>query len=133
MKLRVLATKNAAGEVLDLAYQGYGKQNLRRYALRWQCENLHAALKTRGFNLEDTGLTQAARLSTLLVALSLAFVWSCLTGEFIAAQQRVKRKKHGYAEISVFQLGLDTLQDLLLHPSAASWRTLSNLIYRFEG
>jgi len=133
VKLCVLATKNAAGEMLYLAYEGWSRQNLRRYAQRWQCENLHAALKTRGFHLEDTGLTDAARVSTLLVVVSLAFVWACLTGEVEAARQRVKRKAHGYAEVSVFRLGLDTLQDLLQHPSPASWRTLADLMPRFEG
>ena len=133
VKLRVLATRNAAGEMLYLAYCGWSDSNLRRYAQRWQTENLHAALKSRGFNLEDTGLTQAARVSTLLVAVSLAFVWACLTGEFEAVRQQVKRKKHGYAGVSVLRLGLDTLQDLLLHPSPASWRALTNLMPRFEG
>jgi len=57
VKLNVLATKNAAGDMLHLAYRGRSSKNVRRYAERWQTENLHAALKTRGFNLEDTGLT----------------------------------------------------------------------------
>lgn len=35
VKLRALATKNAAGETLYLAYRGWGRRNLRRYALRW--------------------------------------------------------------------------------------------------
>lgn len=119
VKLRVLAFKCQDGEMLFLAYQGRPKQNLARYARRWEAENLHAALKSRGFNLEDTGLKIATRVSTLLLAVSLAFIWSCLTGEIEAARQRVKRKKHGYNEISVFRLGLDTLQDLLLHASSA--------------
>jgi Transposase DDE domain len=133
VKLHVLATKNMAGELLYLAYRGRSRQNLRRYAQRWQTENLHAALKTRGFNLEDTGLTQAARVSTLLVAVSLAFVWAGLTGELQATRTPLGRKKHGYAQISVFRLGLDTLQDLLLHPSPTAWRTLARLIPRFDG
>ena len=133
VKLRVLATKNAAGEMLYLAYKGWSGQSLRRYALRWQCENLHAALKTRGFNLEDTGLTQAARVSTLLVVVSLAFVWACLTGEVQAKQQQMRRKAHGYNQISVFRLGLDHLQDLLQHPCPAAWSALAALIPRFEG
>lgn len=132
VRLRVLATRNAAGEMLYLAYRGWSGKNLARYALRWQTENLHAALKTRGFNLEDTGLTKAERVSTLLIAVSLAFVWACLTGEFEAARQSVRRKNHGYNEISVFRLGLDTLQDLLQHPSPASWCYLAALIPRFE-
>ncbi|AFZ69359.1 hypothetical protein Deipe_3953 (plasmid) [Deinococcus peraridilitoris DSM 19664] len=132
VRLRVLATKNAAGEMLYLAYRGWGRKNLVRYAHRWQCENLHSALKSRGFNIEDTGLTNAARVSTLLVAVSLAFVWACLTGRLEAARQHLKAKKHGYNQISVFRLGLDTLQDLLQHPSPASWRALGALMPRFE-
>ncbi|WP_420593590.1 IS4 family transposase [Deinococcus sp.] len=133
VKLRVCATKNAAGEMLYLAYRGYAKKNLVRYAQRWQAENLHSALKTRGFNLEDTGLTKMERVSTLLNVVSVAFIWSCLTGEFQAAAQPRKRKNHGYHAISIFRLGLDHLQDLLLHPSRASWTALASLMLCFEG
>ena len=115
-----------------LAYQGYAQQNLRRYAQRWHTENLFAALKTRGFHLEDTGLTHSARVSTLLLVVSLAFVWACLTGAVLALREGVRRKAHGYAGVSVFRLGLDALQDLLLHPSASSWRSLSALMPRFD-
>lgn len=128
VQLRVLAAKNTTGETLFLAYRGKADENLRRYALRWQTENLHAALKTRGFNLENTGLTKGERISTLLVAVSIAFVWACLTGEMQASRENVRRKAHGYAEISVFRLGLDVLQDLLLHPSPRSWRHLTLLM-----
>ncbi len=83
VKLRVLETKNAAGETLFLAYQGRGAKNLARYSLRWQAENLHSALRTCGFNLEDTGLTRAECISTLLTAVSISFIWACVTGEFL--------------------------------------------------
>ena len=133
VRLRVAATKNAAGEVLYLAYRGWGEKNLIRYAQRWQTENLHSALKTRGFNLEDTGLTRAERVSTLLCVVAVAFIWACVTGAVQAARRPVKVKKHGYRAVSVFRLGLDHLQELLAHPSPASWRELSALMPRFEG
>lgn len=131
--LRVCATKNLAGEILYLAYRGHADTNLCRYARRWQAENLHAALKTRGFNLEDTGVTQAERISTLLTAVSIAFIWACMTGELLAAKTPPKRKKHGHRAVSVFRLGLDHLQDLLLHPSPSSWRALSGFMPSFDG
>ncbi|MBZ9712540.1 IS4 family transposase [Deinococcus multiflagellatus] len=131
--LRLCATKNAAGEVLYLAYRGHASVNLRRYAQRWQAENLHSALKTRGFNLEDTGLTQAERVSTLLTCVSAAFIWACVTGQLLAAKQPVKRKKHGHRMVSVFRMGLDHLQDLLLHPSPSAWQSVQRLLGRFEG
>lgn len=133
VSLRLGATKSVSGDMLYLAYWGCAKKNLRRYAGRWQTENLHAALKTRGFNLEDTGLVDTRRVSTLLMAVSLAFIWACHTGELMAAKQPRKVKKHGYAEVSLFRLGLDELQDLLLHPNPTSWTKLSNFILRFEG
>lgn len=55
VKLRVLGTKNAAGETLFPAYQGRGAKNLARYSLRWQAE-----------------ISQAAQYPTL----SAALVWS---------------------------------------------------------
>ncbi len=131
VSLRLCATKNSVGEVLYLAYRGHASINLRRYAQRWQAENLHAAVKTRGFNLEDTGLTQVERVSTLLACVSAAFIWACATGQVLAAQQPVERKKHGYRAVSVFRLGLDRLQDLLLHPSSSSRQALRLLISSF--
>ena len=130
--LRVCATKNMAGEILYLAYQGRAGINLERYARRWQAENLHSALKSRGFNLEDTGVTQAERISTLLTAVSIAFIWACVTGKLLAAKTPPKLKKHGHRAVSVFRLGLDHLQDLLLHPSRASWRALSGFMPSFD-
>lgn len=132
VSLRVCATKNMAGEILYLAYRGRADINLERYSRRWQAENLHAALKSRGFNLEDTGVTQAERISTLLTAVSIAFIWACLTGELLAAKTPPMLKKHGHRAVSVFRLGLDHLQDLLLHPSQASWRALSGLMPSFD-
>lgn len=133
VSLRVAATKNAAGEILYLAYRGRAKENLNRYAQRWQTENLHAALKTRGFNLEDTGLTRAERVSTLLSVVAIAFIWACVTGAIQAIKQPIPLKKHGHHAVSVFRLGLDHLQDLLAHPSPTSWRELADLMPRFEG
>ena len=75
----------------------------------------------------------AARASTLLVAVSLAFVWVCLTGEFEARWTPVKREGHGDAQGSVFRLGLDSLQNLLLHPSPASWGSMDSTMPRFVG
>ncbi|WP_026332512.1 IS4 family transposase [Deinococcus apachensis] len=131
--LRVSATKNAAGETLYLAHRGRASTNLRRYARRWQAENLHSAVKTRGFNLEDTGLTRAERVSTLLIAVSVAFIWACLTGELLASRMPCPFSARNTDTARLFRLGLDHLQDLLLHPSPTSWWALSALMPRFEG
>jgi len=99
VSLRVAATKNAAGETLYLAYRGHVRPNLRRYAQRWQAENLHSALKTRGFNMEDNGLTRTERVSTLLTVVSVAFIWAVVTGKLLAARTAVQIKSHGHRTV----------------------------------
>jgi len=83
--------------------------------------------------LEDTGLTRAERVSTLLSVVAIAFIWACVTGVMQSIKQPIPLKKHGHRMVSVFRLGLDHLQDLLAHPSPTSWRELADLMPRFEG
>ena len=80
------------------------------YKQRWGIENLFAALKTRGFNFEDSHITNADRLENLLGVLCLAAFWAVQLGELVAAYQPIQRKAHGRREVSVFRLGLDALE-----------------------
>lgn len=83
------------------------------YKQRWTIENLFAALKTRGFNFEDSHIINAARLENLLGVLCLAAFWAVQIGELIAKCQPIKRKAHGRREVSVFRLGLDAVERLM--------------------
>ena len=70
-------------------------QAIDAYADRWPVETLFACLKTRGFNFEDTHLTDAARLSKMMGLLALAFAWSHRIGEQLHDQDRpIPLKKH---------------------------------------
>ena len=80
---------------------------------RWGIETLFGALKTRGFNLEDTRLTHEARLSRLLALLAIAFTWAFLVGQWQAQVKQLKLKKHGFPPKSIFRLGLDLLCRLM--------------------
>ena len=113
VQMRVLACKNHAGETLYLAYHGVGHKAITRYAWRWNVENMHQSMKGRGFDLEATRLTQGARLSVLFGVVVLAFVWCCLSGDFLARKSPPKKLKHGYPAKSLFRMGLDALQDAL--------------------
>lgn len=46
------------------------------YAQRWGIETLFGIFKSRGFNLEDTHLTDSERLSRLLALLTIALCWA---------------------------------------------------------
>jgi hypothetical protein len=84
---------------------------LLEYGMRWEIETLFGVLKTRGFRLEDTHLTDGERVSKLLSLLTLAGCWALLAGEFESAETPIKIKKHGRAEKSVFRLGFETLRN----------------------
>lgn len=109
VRMRVLACKNLHGEILYLAYHGWSTQAIDRYAWRWNAENMHQALKGRGFDLEATRLTDGDRLSLLFGVVALAFIWCCVSGDFVATKSPPKTLKHGYSAKSVFRVGLDAL------------------------
>ncbi len=108
-RLFLAATRAPDGELVVVACTAQPELALSRYARRWDIETLFGALKRRGFNLEDTHLTQAERLSTLLALLALAFTWAYLLGTWLHEQKPLKLKKHGYAPKSLFRRGFELL------------------------
>lgn len=84
---------------------------LLEYGQRWQIETLFGVLKTRGFRLEDTHLTDGTRVSKLLSLLTLAGCWALLAGEFESAERPIKTRNHGRLEKSIFRLGFETLRN----------------------
>lgn len=90
-------------------------QALEYYAKRWQIETLFRALKSSGFNLEDTHVTHPERLEKLMMLVMIAFVWCYKIGDFIDTQiKAIKIKKHGRRAVSVFRYGLDYISKCLL-------------------
>lgn len=82
------------GDLLLIASSGAPPQAaFAAYARRWEIETLFGALKSRGFNFEDTHLTHPDRLGKLLALLALAFAWTYRTGEAFANQQPIPLKK----------------------------------------
>lgn len=84
---------------------------LLEYGERWKIETLFGVLKTRGFRLEDTHLTETERVSKLLSLLTIAVSWGILAGEFESQNKPLKIKKHGNLEKSIFRLGFETLRN----------------------
>lgn len=97
----------ATGEVEACALAEYGK--------RWQIETLFGCLKSRGFNFEQTHLTRRTRIERLTFLLSLAFCLAVKTGAIRLREKPRKRKKNNRFERSIFRIGLDYLQNLLLN------------------
>ncbi|KEF34112.1 hypothetical protein RDMS_08555, partial [Deinococcus sp. RL] len=130
--LRVLACQNAFGQTLFLAYQGHAEKALKRYALRWTAENMHQALKSRGFFLESTHLTDPRRVSTLLAVVALAFIWCCLVGEFEQQRDPSRCLRHGYPPKSLFRRGLDALRAVLTKPNRGPAHAFPDFLATFD-
>lgn len=101
------------------------------YRRRWEIETMFAALKSRGFDLEETNVTEPGRIENLMGLLALSFMWCRLVGE-----QRMRwdgpipRKTHGRRQWSVFRYGLDMLTEAFSAPErqdSVFFRGLSGL------
>jgi hypothetical protein len=65
---------------LALACSGRARHALARYRQRWTIETMFGNLKTKGFALESTHLTNPDKLCTLLALLAFAVALSVKTG-----------------------------------------------------
>src|SRR5436305_10166043 len=101
------------GEYLIVVSERECESAIADYARRWEVETLFGCLKTRGFCLEQTHVTDPARLKKLLALLALAFCWAHVVGEWLSAQKPLPIKKHGRKAVSIFRHGLDHLRRIL--------------------
>jgi hypothetical protein len=81
-----------------------GEDALNLYKQRWTIERTFRSLKTAGFNLEDTHITDLNKLEKLFAIVSLSLAICVIAGEI---------KKHGYRAVSLFTYGLNSMFKLL--------------------
>ena len=73
------------------------------YAKRWKIETLFKCLKTGGFNLEDTHLTEPERVEKLVAFLAIAFSWAYIMGEWRYTYEPIRVKNHQRPAKSIFR------------------------------
>ena len=83
------------------------------YKDRWQIETVFKALKSSGFNMEATHLTDVERINKLFALVLIAFVWVYKVGIYRDSLVPIKIKKHGRRAYSYFKYGLNYLAKLL--------------------
>jgi len=104
------------GELLIVATDSLLADPIAHYGKRWQIETLFGCLKSKGFNFEETHMVNPARISKLLVLLSIAFCWAHKVGEWRHEEEKnIPIKKHGRKSQSWFRYGLDYLRDILIN------------------
>lgn len=114
--LFLAGSKNEREELMIVATNQPPKTAIAVYLRRWEIETLFCSLKSKGWQLENTRMTDNQRLEKLIALLAVAFVWAHKIGEFQATQKRIPLKtlrKQRRPQNSFFRLGLDCLRDLL--------------------
>jgi len=98
------------------------------YKDRWQIETAFRGLKSSGFNIAHTHLTDLERIEKLFSIVMLAFAWAYVVGVF--ANQNIKPiriLKHGKKAKSLLKYGLEIIATVLLNPMA----TINIEIFKF--
>ena len=73
-------------------------------------------MKTRGFNLEDTHMTNHERVSKLVAVLAIAFCWAHKIGEWLHETKPIRLKSHERRAKSIFRYGFDQIRRYLVNP-----------------
>ncbi len=89
---------------------------LEIYKERWQIEIVFRVLKTSGFNIEDTHLTEIHRIEKLFAMVMVAFALAYLGGDFLHKYIKpIPIKKHGNKAQSLVKYGLTYIATVLLN------------------
>ena len=115
-RLRCAAKRIKGGELLIVATNmDDAERGLNLSRKRWGIECMFADAKTRGFNIEDTHMTDPDKLATLLVLVALAVTWAYRCATRVMGRGAIRRKGHGRREKSWFRTGLDALRNWIIH------------------
>jgi len=113
-KLSIIAMR-MKDEYLIIATNIKQELALEYYKKRWEIETFFSALKTRGFNLEETHMFDRKKIHTLIGILAIAFVWCHIIGEWLNEKIPIKTLKHGRFAQSLFLYGLEFISDVFLN------------------
>ena len=87
------------------------------YKERWQIETAFKGLKSSGFNVEQTHLTDLERIQKLFTIVMLAFAWAYVVGVYINDNIKpIRILKHGRRAKSLLKYGLERIAEILLNP-----------------
>jgi hypothetical protein len=91
-------------------------ETCRYYRRRFRIETFFSDQKSRGFHIHKSHLADPARLSRLLIAACLAYIWMIIQGLLVIAEGKLALIDRGdRRDKSLFRLGLDWLKYTLKH------------------
>ena len=80
------------------------------YKRRWEIETLFGCLKTRGFRMEDTHISDPDKIERLVFVLAIAFCWAYRIGDIQVKSEPIPIKAHGRPARSLFREGVDCIR-----------------------
>lgn len=111
--LQVQGLRTQKGELVIVGYHAV-KDPLEAYKKRWAIEICFRSLKSNGFHIEDTHVTDAKRIVCLLNIASLAYALMINIAQEIEKTKPRIRKKHGYHEKGLIRYALDLIKPSLI-------------------
>jgi len=111
----ISGTKLAKGEFLIIISYNKPEQAKQDYQQRWQIEMCFKAMKSSGFDIEKTHLTELKRIEKLMLLVMIAFVWCYKVGIHLHQLKPIIIKKHGRKAITIFKYGLNYIANVLLN------------------
>lgn len=107
--MQVVATRSPSGDLVLIATDFDVWDTIKLYSMRWSIECTLSSIKSRGYDLERTGMTDPAALERLFGIVILAWL-SCLQiGVYCARERPIRRLKHGRLAMSLVQYGAQFL------------------------
>ena len=83
---------------------------LGMYRRRWEIETMFGCLKTRGFRMEDTHITDPDKIEKVVFVLAIAFCWAYRMGDIQDQVRAIEVKTHGRRARSLFREGLNLIR-----------------------
>ena len=103
-------------ELVVLICYNKNEQSFLNYKERWQIETCFRAMKSSGFDIENTHLQDIERIEKLLCLVMIAFVWCYKVGDYLDKHVKaIVIKKHGHRAKSIFKYGLEYISAALLN------------------
>lgn len=121
--------RNSCPEYVIIISYSKDTQALVNYKDRWQIETCFKAMKSSGFDIENTHLQDIERIEKLVCLVMMAFVWCYKVGDYLDSKVKpIIIKKHGHRAKSIFKYGLEHIANILLNPQKQGFEIILSKI-----
>lgn len=88
-----IRSSKAKEPLVVVSNKAMDKETIPLYQKRWEIETMFGAMKSRGFNFEESKINEEEKINKLMALLCISFMWSILAGEYRAKQEPIANKK----------------------------------------